>query len=107
MSELLKDEIVAAGLVVTVIDMKIWRSSSMAVREGTFVDAGPEKVASTILDIDGGSGMASEEPLPIIFPLGAGDLHYPFSLQGEFGTILNTRRTVCMVQTGTRAKTKL
>lgn len=90
MSELLKDEIVAAGPVVTVIVMKIWRSSSMAVREGTLVDAGPEKVASTILDTDGGSAMASEEPLPIIFPLGPGDLHYPFFLQGEVGTIFDT-----------------
>lgn len=81
---------VAAGLVVTVIVMKIWRSSSIAVREGALVDAAPAKFASTIIDAGVGSGMASEDPLPIISLLGPGDLHYPFFLRGDFGTVLNT-----------------
>lgn len=71
MSELLNEEIVADGLeVVTVIVMMIWRLSSSASGEGALVDAGPGKVASTIVGAGDGSSIASIEPLPMIFPLG-------------------------------------
>lgn len=77
MSELLNEEIVSAGLeVVTVMVMITWRSSSTAAGEGAPVDAEPVEVASIIVGANGGSSMASGEPLPILFPLDPGKLHY-------------------------------